>query len=536
MNDDQPRQRQAKKVAIERQVDAICRRFEAAWRAGENPHIELRIEDIDEPGRAVLVCELIALERELRAERGELPEPSEYLQRFPAFAHVVETAFDDQRLPGDDTQREALEACAALSAETVDGATLPNAESGEAQETVDDQVVTVRYFGDYELLRVLARGGMGIVYEARQVNLNRVVALKMILAGHFASDADVKRFYLEAEAAARLDHSGIVPIFEVGQHEGRHFYSMGFVDGQSLAQKVAGGPLPPRDAAALIREVAEAVQYAHDHRVVHRDLKPANVLLDARGRPRVTDFGLAKKLEGDSGLTVSGQVVGTPSYMPPEQASGRSDVGPLADVYSMGAVLYHLLTGRPPFQSAGVMDTLKQVLEREPVSPRQLNASLPRDLETICLKCLQKDPARRYDSARALGEDLQRFLDDRPILARPVGRVEQAWRWCRRRPALAGALASAGVLLLTVAIGGPLAAVRESGLRGVAQQRESRALAAEKLAHARTLQAIHSLAESRLSQAEVLETSRQVGRRERALGLMAGAAGTGGAARPVTGE
>ena len=251
----------------------------------------------------------------------------------------------------------------------------------------------VRYFGDYEIVRELARGGMGVVFEARQVKLNRRVALKMILAGQLADEDAVRRFYTEAEAAANLDHPGIVPIYEVGQHDGQHFFSMGFVEGQSVAQRLADGPLPPRDAAALLVKVAEAIEYAHRHGVIHRDIKPANILLDGSGNPRVTDFGLAKKLETDSGLTGSGQIMGTPSYMPPEQAGGkRGEIGPAADVYALGATLYCLVTGRPPFQAATVMDTVLQVLSDEPVPLRRLNASIPRDLETICLKCLEKVP------------------------------------------------------------------------------------------------------------------------------------------------
>ena len=261
----------------------------------------------------------------------------------------------------------------------------------------------IRYFGDYELLHEIARGGMGVVYRARQMSLNRPVALKMILAGQLASDTEVRRFYTEAEAAANLDHPGIVPIYEVGQHEGQHFFSMGFVEGQSLAQRLADGPLPSREAAALMVKVAEAIEYAHQHGVIHRDLKPANILLDKNGNPRVTDFGLAKKVEGDSGLTGSGQIMGTPSYMPPEQAGGqRGEVGPAADVYALGATLYALVTGRPPFQAATAMDTVIQVVSDEPVPPRRLNASIPRDLETICLKCLQKEPGKRYASAADL--------------------------------------------------------------------------------------------------------------------------------------
>jgi WD40 repeat protein/serine/threonine protein kinase/ribosomal protein S27E len=327
-------------------------------------------------------------------------------------------------------------------------------------------------FGDYELLAKVAEGGMGVVYKARQIKLNRIVALKMIRAGQLASDQEVQRFYSEARASAHLDHPGIVPVFEVGEHEGQHFFSMGYVEGGSLAARVKDGPLPPREAASLVRQIADAVAYAHQRGIVHRDLKPANILLtrsstaftdytDSKTRtppisesvksaksvdlssPRITDFGLAKQVQQDSSLTASGQILGTPSYMPPEQAGGHTEqVGPAADIYALGAILYCLVTGRPPFQAATVMDTLIQVLEQEPVSPRQLNAAVDRDLETICLKCLQKEPARRYDSAEALAADLGRFLEGRPILARPVGRLERAWRWSRRNPLGAALLAS----------------------------------------------------------------------------------------------
>jgi hypothetical protein len=306
----------------------------------------------------------------------------------------------------------------------------------------------VRCFGDYEITRELARGGMGVVFHARQISLNRPVALKMILAGQLANDTDVKRFYIEAEAAANLEHPGIVPIYEVGQHEGQHYFSMGFVDGQSLSQRLAAGPLPPRQAAELIVNVAEAIEYAHQHGVIHRDLKPGNVLLDRNGNPRVTDFGLAKRIESDSSLTSSGQIMGTPSYMPPEQAGGeRGGVGPAADVYSLGATLYALVTGRPPFQAATAMDIVLQVIGEEPVPPRRLNPSLPGDLETICLKCLEKDPSRRYATAQALADDLGRWLGGEPIMARPAGQLERMAKWSRRNPAAAAWLAAIPLLI-----------------------------------------------------------------------------------------
>ena len=315
----------------------------------------------------------------------------------------------------------------------------------------------VRYFGNYELVHEIARGGMGVVYKAVQLNLNRTVALKMILAGQLASSEDVSRFYIEAEAAANLDHPGIVPIYEIGTHENQHFFTMGYVDGQSLQQLVRQGPLPPARAAELMRKIAEAIGYAHDKGVIHRDLKPANVLLDRHGEPRVTDFGLARRLENESDLTQTGRVMGTPSYMPPEQAMGKSgEVGPLSDVYSLGAMLYCLLTGRPPFQSANKYDIVMQVIERDPIPPRRMDPKIDRDLETICLKCLAKDPADRYRSAHELEADLGRFLNDQPILARPPGVWESAQQWARNNAVtvttLVMILASSAIMLPLLAV------------------------------------------------------------------------------------
>jgi WD40 repeat protein/predicted Ser/Thr protein kinase len=377
------------------------------------------------------------------AEAGRAPDRAELLARHPELAAELVAFFEAESQVG--------RAAAPLRVPAVDE---PPTAVGEPQPTGPG--TRVGYFGDYELLEEIGRGGMGVVYKARQVSLNRVVALKMILTGQLADDADVKRFHAEAEAAARLDHPGIVPVFEVGKHDGHHYFSMAFVEGESLAREMVDGLPRPRDAARLLKQVAEAVTYAHVEGVVHRDLKPANILIDRNGQPRLTDFGLAKRVEGGGGLTQTGQIVGTPSYMPPEQANGQRDVGPLADVYSLGAVLYCLLTGRPPFQADNALDTLLQVLDRDPVPPRQLNAAVPRDLNTVCLKCLEKEPRKRYGSARELVADLGRYLDGRPILARPASMWERTVKWVCRRPAaaaLVGVSVAAAVVLLVGGLG-----------------------------------------------------------------------------------
>jgi hypothetical protein len=286
-----------------------------------------------------------------------------------------------------------------------------------------------RIFGDYELLVEVGRGGMGVVYKARQITLNRVVALKMILPGHLASKDDLERFRMEAEATAQLQHPGIVAVYEVGELNGQHFYSMEYVAGQSLSQRLGNGPLPPRVAARYVMQVARAIGYAHRHHILHRDLKPSNILVDGDDQPHVTDFGLAKKLGGDSGQTKTGAVLGTPSYMSPEQASGRvKELGPAADVYGMGAMLYELLTGRPPFRSDTPLDTIRHVLDQIPAPPRLLNPKLEHDLETICLKCLEKDPRDRYPSADALADDLNRYLKGDSISARSFNLIDRISR------------------------------------------------------------------------------------------------------------
>jgi tRNA A-37 threonylcarbamoyl transferase component Bud32 len=295
-----------------------------------------------------------------------------------------------------------------------------------------------RIIAGYEVLGEIGRGGMGVVYKARQPKLNRLVALKMVLVGSHASEQELGRFRAEAEAVARLQHPNVVQIYEVGEQNGLPYFSLEYCDGGSLAAQLNGTPLPAPQAARLVETLAGAVHAAHQQKVVHRDLKPANVLLTADGTPKITDFGLAKKLDGGTGPTASGAIVGTPSYMAPEQAGGKGkEVSPATDVYALGAILYELLTGRPPFRAATPLDTMLQVLGDEPVPVRRLQPQCSRDLETICLKCLEKEPSRRYDTAAALADDLARLLRGEPIQARPSGPADRVLKWAKRKPALA---------------------------------------------------------------------------------------------------
>jgi len=305
----------------------------------------------------------------------------------------------------------------------------------------------------YEVQAVLGQGGMGVVYRARHLRLDRPVALKMLLAGPYASREERERFQREAEAVAGLRHPNIVQLYDVGDLDGRPYFTMEFVDGGSLAQKIAGMPQPACQSAAFLTQVAEAVHFAHQSGIVHRDLTPANILLATDGTPKVTDFGLARRLERGSGLTLSGVPIGTPSYMAPEQARGeKGAVGPATDVYALGAILYEMLTGRPPFRAETSTGTLQQVLHDDPVPPSRLNPAVPRDPATICLKCLSKEPQRRYASTAALAEDLRRFLRGETITARRAGRLERLARWARRSPA-AAALLAVTLLVATTVLG-----------------------------------------------------------------------------------
>jgi len=344
--------------------------------------------------------------------------------------------------------------------------------------TPDDSGVLREYpsMAGYEIVSELGRGGMGVVYKARHLGLDRLVALKMILAGPHAGPKDLGRFRQEAEAVARLRHVNIVQVYDIAESEGRPYFALEFIEGGSLAQHLAGTPQPLGPAARLIETLARAIHYAHQRNIVHRDLKPANILLQkeegrrkkrGEGReprdeitdlssflPKITDFGLAKRLDVHTSGTQSGEVVGTPSYMAPEQAtSGPKGVGPASDVYALGAIFYEMLTGRPPFRGPTALDTVLQVLHEEPVRPSHLRPNLPRDLETICLKCLAKEPGKRYANAEKLADDLQRFRQGKPIKARPVGIHERLWKWARHRP-LTAALVAGMMSIALVGFGG----------------------------------------------------------------------------------
>ncbi|MDA1165424.1 MAG: serine/threonine-protein kinase [Planctomycetota bacterium] len=433
-------------------IDIECGRLKKALCKGRQPRIADFLVEVIEPERSALLKELLVVDLAYRRQNGETPEIADYSTMFPDDMDIVSKVFGQQ--PDPETSNQSLTPIVDTISEAPQSGDVTLIQlPGVAADSLHP---SRQRFGDYELLEEIARGGMGVVFRARQSKLNRIVALKMILSGQLAGSSEVQRFYAEAEAAARLDHPGIVPIYEVGQEGSQHFFSMGFVEGQSLAQLVKdGGPLLPRKAAELVCEITESVAFAHKRGVIHRDLKPANILLDNDGRSHVTDFGLAKQIEADSGLTATGQILGTPSYMPPEQAAGKSDddVGTAADIYALGAILYCLLTGRPPFQAVSVMQTLNLVINQEPVAPRQLNPAIDRDTETICLKCLEKNPEKRYSSATELAAELQRFLNGEPIHSRRIGLLRRSWRWCRRNP-LPSALIAASVAAILFLVAG----------------------------------------------------------------------------------
>jgi WD40 repeat protein/Tfp pilus assembly protein PilF len=483
------------------------------WQAGERIIAETYLrnypklhDDVD------TVVDMIYSEFLLRERQGERPDPCEYAQRFPehAAAFVAQVELHLAILTADVSV-------------THDGTSLVGDKPTRAVPGRTWPVVP-----GYEILEELGRGGMGVVYKAQHLQLKRVVALKMLLAGVNADPEQLARFRTEAEADAQLQHANIVQIFEVGYSGGQPFLALEFVNGGNLKRCLGGTLLPGREAARLVETLARAVQLAHERGIVHRDLKPSNVLLQiAASRvpldkpesatailqtaiPKITDFGLAKLLERDSAATASAThastILGTPSYMAPEQATGKSPVGPPADVYALGAILYELLTGRPPFQGESPLDTLQQVIADEPVPPARLQKKIPRDLDTICLKCLEKEPTRRYATAAALAEDLRRFQVGEPIAARPIGSLGRAWRWSRRNPLWAAAMTTVAVLLVVIAVGSLWWSIDLEAALYRARQAEA--------------EAARKLFDSRVSEARARSLSRQPGQRFASLALL----------------
>jgi hypothetical protein len=400
------------------------------------------------------------------ARLGHTPPREEWLARHPDLADDLKRFLDNQ------DWLARLKEHLPVSADTPAGRNGTTSGGVSARATgATSGLGQVPYFGDYELLAEVARGGMGVVYRARQVSLNRVVALKMILlVGPLAGSRELQRFKAEAEAVANLDHPNIVPVHEVGAHRGQPYFSMKFVEGGSLADRVSELVQNPQRTATLLAQVARAVHFAHQRGLLHRDLKPANILIDRNGTPLISDFGLARRMEGESGLTSLGAIVGTPGYMAPEQARAEKQLTTAADVWALGAMLYECLTGRPPFQANNPVETLQQVIGSDPPQPRALNPRADRDLGVIALKCLRKDPAQRYETAGALADDLERWLRGEPIRARSVGLLERSWRRARRTPALTAlTLAVALILVLGAAAAAFLAvAARHQAMRAQA--------------------------------------------------------------------
>src|SRR5262245_1572013 len=465
--------------------EEVLDRFEEDWRRGQRPELD-DFRPVGPPDERLL-AELVHTDLEYRLKAGEPARVEDYLRRYPELSAdpdgvlglvAAEVELRRRREPDLDAEeypRRFPQQREALLARLRPGA--PASVSG------------------YEILGVLGRGGMGVVYKARQRSLNRVVALKMVLAAAHAGPRELARFRREADAAARLPPPNVVPIYEVGEHDGRPFLALEYAEGGSLAQRSAGTPWEARRAAALVETLARAMHAAHQKGIIHRDLKPANVLLTADGTPKVTDFGLAKQMEEEARHTHSGAILGTPAYMAPEQAAGDSaGVGSWTDVYALGAILYELLTGRPPFQAETSLATLRQVVAQEPAPPSRLQPRVPADLETICLKCLHKEPARRYGTALELAEDLHHVLRGEPIRARPAGLGERAVKWARRRPAWAALLVTA--LLATV--GAAAAAVWFTVYLQQALERRTAELRDEQRAHERAVQEHEYLQDVRL--------------------------------------
>jgi eukaryotic-like serine/threonine-protein kinase len=422
------------------QIDEACDRFEEECRSGRNPDLASYLAAVPVEAREPLFRYLLVLDFEYRLRRGERPNARWYRQQFPEMGEVIDSVLRPLieptisgviRTPNDDEADRHDETWSARS--SGDDQELTASSDGIGPIEFDD----LKSIG-YEVRRLLGWGGMGVVYEAHHVSLNRLVAIKLIRSGSFASESELMRFQNEAEAVAQLDHPHIVPIYEVAKHKGHHFFSMKLINGTGLDSRLDRFAADPRATARLVATIAEAIHHAHQRGILHRDLKPANILLNEDEEPQVTDFGLAKRIDGDSELTHSDSLIGTPSYMAPEQTIGGGvGVSTATDVYGLGTILYALLAGRAPFKGKTLVETLEMVRTQHPEPPSRLNPRVPHDLEVICRKCLEKEPGRRYPSALALSEDLSRWLRGEPILARPVSPLVRAVMWGRRNPTMA---------------------------------------------------------------------------------------------------
>jgi serine/threonine-protein kinase len=511
-------------------VISVCEQFGREVDQDNAASLNERLAGWHGDSRSVLLRELLLIELHFRHRHGQTPEREEYRSQFADSGAVVDSVFD---LISSENPAESLEAESTIMSTTfgetlVEGATNdskvetmvetpdpstsprpprvdPSAETEKDQYDVETQlpepsdstpydVATIdqdsvatpqptRFPGapsqlpaDYQLLGILGQGGMGLVYKARQKRADRMVALKVIrpekLSGMSTGSRDraIERFRAEAQAAGRLQHDNLVTVFEVGESDGCHYFSMQFVDGKCLADMIREGPLEERTAAGYMEPVCRAVHYAHEQGILHRDIKPHNILIEtATQRPRIADFGLAKIIDADMEMTRAGESMGTPPYMPPEQFGDAANVTAAADVYGLGATLYQLLSGRPPFQAATAITTMRLVLERDPVRLQELNAAVDKDLETICMRCLEKEPQRRYATAGELADELQRYLNGEPILARPLGPAARFWRWCRRNPVVSSLSGTVVVAILISVASLAIANVRTEEARQLSE-------------------------------------------------------------------
>jgi WD40 repeat protein/tRNA A-37 threonylcarbamoyl transferase component Bud32 len=499
-------------LTTEQWLDEVCLRFEASWETAGHPSIESHLAGSAGIDRLALLRELVLIDISCRVAANEKPRLEEYSNRF--------TELDPAWLQEQINQASGT----AIFSWITD----PDASTSDGLDH-SREIRPTPCFNDFDRLERLGGGGMGVVYRARQKSVNRIVALKMIRSGQLASTTEMQRFRAESEAAAQLDHPNIVPVYEVGEHDGQPYFSMKYVDGPSLASALASGEWAARTkgrrtaSAELTATTARAVHHAHQRGVLHRDLKPANILLQREATasleftPIIADFGLARRLASNAAATQTGAVVGTPSYMSPEQALSRKDLSIAVDVYGLGAILYELLTGEPPFRSDSALETIQRVIAEEPRRPSSITPDVDPELEVICLRCLQKEPGQRYASALALAEDLERWLAGEPIAARRITRRERVWRWCRRNPGWAGMTSVVAILLLTISVGGLILNVE---LRDAVEQSEKRRKEAEGAERARREQ----LLQSNVAEAQAKRFSQRIGQRFGTLEAVARAA------------